>query len=53
MSKTITAPDMDALPPAGGSYIRLPDGSLVRTDDHDQVGQPTKPIVPQQSDPQE
>lgn len=33
MSKTPSAPDMDALPPGGGSYTRLPDGSLVRTDD--------------------
>lgn len=34
MSKTVPTPDptpidMDALPPAGGSYLRQPDGTLV------------------------
>lgn len=32
MTKTAPAPapiDMDALPPAGGSYTRQPDGTLV------------------------
>lgn len=46
MSKTQAAPDMDALPPAGGSYTRLPDGSLVRTEeDIERTAQQADPTV--------
>lgn len=40
MSNTPAAPDMDATPPGGGSYTRLPDGSLVRNDDPAQADRP-------------
>ena len=47
MSNTPAAPDMDATPPGGGSYTRLPDGSLVRNDDSAQVDLPSDRSDPQ------
>ncbi len=53
MSHTPLAPDMDALPPGGGSYTRLPDGSLLRNDAPEQAGHAGDPSSPPHNDPQE
>jgi len=42
---TPPAPDMDALPPGGGSYTRQPDGTLVPTPAADTTTPPATPLI--------
>lgn len=39
------APDMDALPPGGGSYTRQPDGTLVPTPAADTTTPAATPLI--------
>lgn len=45
---TASSPDMDAIPPEGGSYLRQADGSLIRTDGPEAVTPATSTDTPKE-----